>query len=67
MSSSGTFKLTFPNVLITGHQAFFTADAMQAIAATTIDNLSRFATEGLPRHPVTMAAPPRSDSGASIS
>jgi len=59
--------LTFPNVLITGHQAFFTADAMQAIAATTIDNLSRFATEGLPRHPVTMAAPPRSDSGASIS
>jgi D-lactate dehydrogenase len=32
--------LTFPNVLITAHQAFFTAEALQAIAATTIDNLS---------------------------
>ncbi len=32
--------LTFPNVLITAHQAFFTAEAMRAIAATTIDNLS---------------------------
>lgn len=48
--------LTFPNVLITGHQAFFTAEAMRAIAATTIDNLSRFETEGCPRHPVTIAA-----------
>ncbi len=32
--------LTFPNVLITGHQAFFTADALQAIAETTIANLT---------------------------
>jgi D-lactate dehydrogenase len=47
--------LTFPNVLITGHQAFFTAEAMRAIAATTIDNLSRFEIDGLPRHPVTTA------------
>ncbi|MBN2069034.1 MAG: 2-hydroxyacid dehydrogenase [Opitutales bacterium] len=31
---------TFPNVIITGHQAFFTGDAMQAIAATTLNNLS---------------------------
>lgn len=30
--------LTFPNVLITGHQAFFTADAMQQIASTTVQN-----------------------------
>lgn len=30
---------TFPNVLITGHQAFFTADALDAIAETTLANL----------------------------
>ena len=30
--------LTFPNVLITGHQAFFTEEAMQQIASTTIGN-----------------------------
>ena len=34
--------LTFPNVLITAHQAFFTEEALQAIARTTIDNLSAF-------------------------
>lgn len=34
--------LTFPNVLITGHQAFFTREAMENIAATTISNLSAF-------------------------
>jgi len=32
--------LTFPNVLITGHQAFFTRDALTGIAATTLDNVS---------------------------
>ncbi len=32
--------LTFPNVLITGHQAFFTADALGQIAETTIDNIA---------------------------
>jgi D-lactate dehydrogenase len=35
--------LTFPNVLITGHQAFFTGDAMQAIATTTLANITAFA------------------------
>jgi D-lactate dehydrogenase len=34
--------LTFPNVLITGHQAFFTHEALTQIAATTIRNLSDF-------------------------
>jgi len=34
--------LTFPNVLITGHQAFFTAEALEAIAVTTIANVSAF-------------------------
>ena len=32
--------LTFSNVLITGHQAFFTDDALSAIAATTLGNLA---------------------------
>jgi D-lactate dehydrogenase len=32
--------LTFPNVLITGHQAFFTKEAMQQIAETTLSNIS---------------------------
>ncbi|MGF1598295.1 MAG: 2-hydroxyacid dehydrogenase [Acidimicrobiales bacterium] len=34
--------LTFPNVLITGHQGFFTREAMSNIAATTIANLTAF-------------------------
>jgi D-lactate dehydrogenase len=32
--------LTFPNVLVTGHQAFFTREAMEQIAATTLSNIS---------------------------
>lgn len=31
--------LTFPNVLITGHQAFFTEEALTNIAETTLSNL----------------------------
>ena len=31
--------LTFPNVLITGHQAFFTENALQNIAETTLSNI----------------------------
>lgn len=31
--------LTFPNVLITGHQAFFTSNALTQIARTTLQNL----------------------------
>lgn len=34
--------LTFPNVLITGHQAFFTEQALEQIATTTITNLTAF-------------------------
>jgi D-lactate dehydrogenase len=34
--------LTFPNVLITGHQAFFTEEALTAIAQTTLTNVSDF-------------------------
>lgn len=35
--------MTFPNVLVTSHQAFFTHEAMTTIAETTITNLSDFA------------------------
>lgn len=38
--------LTFPNVLITGHQAFFTREAMMAIAETTIANVTSYETTG---------------------
>jgi len=31
--------LTFPNVIITAHQAFLTHEALQAIAKTTLDNI----------------------------
>lgn len=34
--------LTFPNVLITSHQAFLTQEALGAIARTTIDSIGRF-------------------------
>ena len=35
--------MTFPNVLITAHQAFFTREALSEIAATTLQNISDFA------------------------
>ena len=38
--------LTFPNVLITAHQAFFTQEAMSNIAHTTLDNIAAFASGG---------------------
>jgi D-lactate dehydrogenase len=34
--------LTFPNVLVTGHQAFFTGDALSQIAETTLENVTAF-------------------------
>jgi len=34
--------LTFPNVVITGHQGFFTKEAVQNIAETTLENISLF-------------------------
>ena len=33
---------SFPNVLISGHQAFFTQEALEAIASTTVANLLDF-------------------------
>ncbi len=34
--------MTFPNVLITGHQGFFTAEALREIALVTLGNLADF-------------------------
>jgi len=34
--------LTFPNVIVTAHQAFFTQEALRAISETTLDNISAF-------------------------
>jgi D-lactate dehydrogenase len=49
--------LTFPNVLITGHQGFFTTEALTAIATTTIANITAFAATGRPLHPVEVEGP----------
>jgi D-lactate dehydrogenase len=38
--------MTFPNVLITGHQAFFTHEALAEIARTTIASIVSFASTG---------------------
>jgi D-lactate dehydrogenase len=42
--------LTFPNVLITGHQAFFTREALTSIAETTIGNITAFERTGRAVH-----------------
>ena len=39
--------LMFPNVVVTSHQAFFTREALQAIAGTTLENARNF-NEGNP-------------------
>ncbi len=35
--------MTFPNVLVTGHQGFFTVEALQEICSITLGNLADFA------------------------
>lgn len=37
---------TFPNVVITGHQAFFTRNALESIAQTTLTNLTELESGG---------------------
>lgn len=46
--------LTFPNVVITGHQAFFTHEAVTEIAGTTIANITAFEKTGGALHPVSV-------------
>lgn len=46
--------LTFPNVLMTSHQAFLTQDALQNIADTTLNNISAFGRDGSTPNAVTV-------------
>ena len=50
-----TRLLTFPNVIITGHQGFFTREALANIASTTIENITEFETTGASANAVTAA------------
>jgi D-lactate dehydrogenase len=45
--------LSFPNVLITGHQAFFTENAMTNIADITLQNLQELKDGKTPQNEVT--------------
>jgi D-lactate dehydrogenase len=47
--------LTFPNVFITGHQAFFTQNALKQIAQTTLQNLIDLEKSGTCLNEVKMA------------
>lgn len=49
--------LTFPNVVVTAHQAFLTEEALAAIAATTVANVTGFFGEG-PCHRVDLPQGP---------
>lgn len=40
--------LTFPNVLITAHQAFLTDEALSAIASVTLDSIRRYCSDQEP-------------------
>jgi D-lactate dehydrogenase len=48
-----TRLLTFPNVVITGHQGFFTREALANIAETTLTNLTEIERTGKPVNEVT--------------
>ncbi len=45
--------LTFPNVLVTGHQAFLTEEALTAIAVTTLSGLAEIKAGRVPANRVT--------------
>jgi D-lactate dehydrogenase len=45
---------TFPNVIITSHQGFFTREAVENIAATTLANIDAFAATGECRNRVQL-------------
>lgn len=49
--------ITFPNVLITSHQAFLTHEALTNIATTTLENIRMFR-ETRTLEPVNLVAPP---------
>lgn len=45
---------TFPNAVITGHQAFFTHEALSEIARKTIENISSFEDTGNAAYPISV-------------
>lgn len=56
LQNSVTARLQmFPNLVLTSHQAFFTREALQAIAATTMENARNF-NEGNPYGPAECKA-----------
>lgn len=46
--------LTFPNVIVSSHQAFFTQEALAAIASTTLQNLNELETTGRCKNSVAL-------------
>ncbi|RYD36712.1 MAG: 2-hydroxyacid dehydrogenase [Verrucomicrobiaceae bacterium] len=56
--------LTFPNVLITAHQAFLTREALTEIARVTAENLTRFAAGQPFLDGSVLNAPPQPETGA---
>lgn len=48
--------MTFPNVIITGHQAFFTKEALFQIACTTLQNIQDFETDAMKPENCVLAA-----------
>eukprot|EP01106_Pelomyxa_sp_JSP_P006035 TRINITY_DN1961_c0_g1_i2.p1 TRINITY_DN1961_c0_g1~~TRINITY_DN1961_c0_g1_i2.p1 ORF type:complete len:125 (-),score=19.37 TRINITY_DN1961_c0_g1_i2:66-440(-) len=49
--------LSFPNVVCSGHQAFFTEQAMNAISSTTLQNVDTFVKGKCDRAPNRVVAP----------
>lgn len=49
--------LTFNNVIITSHQGFFTREALNNIAATTLDNINDFFNENVLKNEVCFKCP----------
>jgi D-lactate dehydrogenase len=48
--------LSFPNVIVTAHQAFFTDQALHGIAETTLANLTAFEAGTGTLHRVTLSS-----------
>ena len=48
--------MSFPNVLVTAHQAFFTEEAMTEIAKITLDSISKISNNTMPENNAVMLA-----------
>jgi len=46
--------LTFPSVIITSHQGFFTEEALSTIAETTVSNIVSFRENGVPGYEISV-------------